>query len=99
MLSNSTECYREFFIRGRVNRYSTLHCFLILRNCQWQGGINWEMGIDVYTLLYLKYITDKNLLYSTLLVSSVQQSESVIQICVSTSFQILLPYRSLQSTL
>ena len=29
------------------------------------GGINWEIGIDIYTLLYMKYITNKNLLYST----------------------------------
>ena len=31
------------------------------------GGMNWEIGIDVYTLLILciKYITNKNLLYSS----------------------------------
>ena len=29
------------------------------------GGINWESGIDIYTLLYLKQITNKDLLYST----------------------------------
>ena len=29
------------------------------------GGINWEFGTDMYTLLYLKYITNKDLLYST----------------------------------
>ena len=29
------------------------------------GGINWEIGIDIYTLLYIKYITNKDLLYST----------------------------------
>ena len=29
------------------------------------GGINWEIGIDIYTLLYIKQITNKNLLYST----------------------------------
>ena len=28
-------------------------------------GIDWEFGIDMYTLLYLKWITNKNLLYST----------------------------------
>ena len=28
------------------------------------GGINWEIGIDIYTLLYKKYITNKDLLYS-----------------------------------
>ena len=30
-----------------------------------QGGINWEIGIGIYTLLYIKQITNKNLLYST----------------------------------
>ena len=30
-----------------------------------RGGINWEIGIDIYTLLYIKQITNKNLLYST----------------------------------
>ena len=29
------------------------------------GGTDWEFGIDTYTLLYLKQITNKNLLYST----------------------------------
>ena len=26
---------------------------------------NWEIGIDIYTLLYVKQITNKDLLYST----------------------------------
>ena len=29
-----------------------------------QGRINWEIGTDVYTLLYVKQITNKDLLYS-----------------------------------
>ena len=28
-------------------------------------GINWEIGTDIYTLLYIKQVTNKNLLYST----------------------------------
>ena len=31
---------------------------------QW-GGINWEIGTDTYTLLYIKQITNKDLLYMT----------------------------------
>ena len=27
--------------------------------------INWETGIDIYTLLHIKQITNKKLLYST----------------------------------
>ena len=29
-----------------------------------EGGINWEIGIDIYTLLCIKQITNKDLLYS-----------------------------------
>ena len=29
------------------------------------GGINWEIGTDIYTLLYIKQITNKDQLYST----------------------------------
>ena len=33
---------------------------------KWQGGgdgMNWEIGIDMYTLIRIKWITNKNLLY------------------------------------
>ena len=30
----------------------------------WEG-INLEIGIDIYTVLYIKYITNEDLLYST----------------------------------
>ena len=33
---------------------------------KWRGrGIVWDFGVDMYTLLYLKWITNKDLLYST----------------------------------
>ena len=32
---------------------------------EWGEGIIREFGMDVYTLLYLKWITNKDLLYST----------------------------------
>ena len=35
------------------------------RKWGWEGGINWEIGIDIYILLYIKQITKKDLLYST----------------------------------
>lgn len=39
---------------------------LIIRNGSHRGGgINWELRIDIYPQLYLKQITDKDLLYST----------------------------------
>ena len=34
---------------------------------QWQGGsgdmTNWEIEIDIYTLICIKWVTNKNLLY------------------------------------
>ena len=27
------------------------------------GGMNWETGVDIYTLICIKWITDENLLY------------------------------------
>ena len=27
------------------------------------GGMNWEIGIDMYTLMCIKWMTNKNLLY------------------------------------
>ena len=29
----------------------------------WGGGMNWEIGIDTYTLICIKWITNKNQLY------------------------------------
>ena len=31
----------------------------------WGERINWEIVSDIYTLLYIKWITNKDLLYST----------------------------------
>ena len=27
------------------------------------GGINWDIGIDIYTLICIKWVTNKDLLY------------------------------------
>ena len=29
----------------------------------WAGVVNWEIGIDIYTLICIKWITNKNLLH------------------------------------
>ena len=39
--------------------------FIVTREEGWGEGIVREFGIEVYTLLYLKLITNKDLLYST----------------------------------
>ena len=28
-------------------------------------GVDWELGNDLYTFLYLKWVTDEDLMYST----------------------------------
>ena len=33
------------------------------RGCGGGGVMNWEIGIDIYTLICIKLITNKNLLY------------------------------------
>ena len=38
---------------------------MVVRGKTWGEGIVRKFGMDVYTLLYLKWITDKDLLYST----------------------------------
>ena len=30
-----------------------------------KGGINWDIGTDIHTLLYIEQVTNKNLLNST----------------------------------
>ena len=58
----------------RLYHFVVLVCiFLIISDVEYLfivegegcGNINWEFGIDVYTLLYLKYRTNKDLLYMT----------------------------------
>ena len=38
---------------------------MVTRGESREGGINWEIGMDIYTLLYVKWITNKDLLHST----------------------------------
>ena len=38
---------------------------MVTRGKGWGKGIDWEFGIDMYTLLYLTWITNKDLLDST----------------------------------
>ena len=47
------------------NRLTDLENKLMVTRGEWGEGILRELGIDMYTLLYLKWITNKDLLYST----------------------------------
>ena len=68
--------------------------------------LHFSVHIPVYIPLFrLRYFSfffklifiGIQLIYNVVLVSAVQQSESVIHIHISTLFKILFPYRSLQS--
>ena len=32
------------------------------------GGMNWEIGIDMYTLICIKWMTNKNLLFKIIII-------------------------------
>ena len=55
------------------------------------------LSVNVYSFFIFKIFIRVQLIYNVVLVSAVQQSESVIHIHISTLFQILFPYGSLQS--
>ena len=49
--------------------------------------MNWEIGIDIYTLICIKWITNKNLLYK-----KIKFKNSKIKITVYTSRHLKLMY-------
>ena len=38
---------------------------MVTKGEMWRGGINQELGINIYTLLSIKQINNKDILYST----------------------------------
>ena len=68
------------------------------------GGIDWKFEIEyTYYFLFSLFLSKLifigvELLYSVVLVSAVQQSESAICIHISPLFYISFPFRSPQST-
>ena len=54
----------NLLIFANRNRVTDMKNKLIVTMGERKGGINWEIGIDIYTLLYIKWITNKDLLYS-----------------------------------
>ena len=55
--------YKWTFIKNR-NRLTDTENKLMVTKRERKRGINQEFGVEIYTLLYTKYITNKNLLYS-----------------------------------
>ena len=47
------------------NRVTDVENKLMVTRGEGEEEINWEIGIDIYTLLYTKQVTNKDLLYST----------------------------------
>ena len=59
------QLYRWTYLQNR-NRLTDLENeLMVTRGEGLEGGIVKEFGFDMYTLLYLKWITNKDLLYST----------------------------------
>ena len=55
---------KKSFLKSRQTDVENKH--MDTKGGKWQGGggvMNWEIGIDMYTLIYIKWITNKNLLY------------------------------------
>ena len=62
---NQKNWYKWTYLQNR-NRLTDLENELMVTRGEGSGGgVDWEFGIDMYTLLYLKEITNKDLLYST----------------------------------
>ena len=40
----------------------------------WGGVMNWEIGIDIYTLMCIKWMTKKNLLYKKIKYNKIKQN-------------------------
>ena len=57
--------YKWTYLQDR-NRLTDLENeLMVTRGQEWGEGIFRELGINMYTLLYLKWMTNKDLLYST----------------------------------
>ena len=62
---NLKRWYKWTYLQNR-NKLTDLHSELMVMGGGQRGkGIVSKFGMDVYTLLYLKWITNKDLLYST----------------------------------
>ena len=64
--------------------------FMVTKGEMLGGGINWDFQINIYTLLYIKYITKKGLLHSTgkyiqYSVITYMWKESENELCVCTT--------------
>ena len=56
--------YKRTYLQ-KGHRLTDLREQMVTRGKEFEGGTDWEFGIDMYTLLYLKQITNRDLLYIT----------------------------------
>ena len=61
---NLKKWYKWTYLQNR-SRVTDVENKLMVTKGEMGGGINWEIGIDIYTLLYIEQIPNKNLPYST----------------------------------
>ena len=47
------------------NRHMDIENKFMVNKGEREGRINYEFGVDIYTLLYIKWVTNKDLLYSS----------------------------------
>ena len=52
--------YKWVYLQNRNKITDVENKFIVTKGER--GGINWVIGIDIYTLLYLKQVTNKDLL-------------------------------------
>ena len=64
---NLEKWYRCTGLQGRNKDTDVENKHMDTKGGKWWGagggGMNWEIGIDIYTLICIKQITNKNLLY------------------------------------
>ena len=63
---------------------------------KWWGGrgvgvMNWETGIDIYTLIYIKWITNKSLLYKIINKIKLKKKKRIGASLVAQWLRICLP--------
>ena len=61
---NLKKWYKWTYLQNRT-RITDVENNLMITKGERGKGINWEVGIDIYILLYIKQVAKKDLLYST----------------------------------
>ena len=62
---NLNKWHKWIYLQNRDRLIDLENEHMVTRGEGWERGTDWEFGMDTYTLLYLKCITNQDLLYST----------------------------------